>query len=259
MSRGIPPEAADVLGRPDIWRGISRDSALAWLSSGRVVVMYTNYGFRSVAWFGPDSPFFHTSGPYDYAALRYFIFAGGVAGGTPAGAKGGIARKPRKQEASQEQEDEEERIPLEQGEEFEEMEEVGPSGGKPNPFLKTTGQVALGIAKVPPKPEIPKQPIPPKPEIPKPPELVKPEIPKIPDKPALPEVPKVPDLPKPPKLPIEIQLVDAGGKPIAGAKYSMVLPDQSRKQGKSDASGFIRVPDNLLPGEVELILEELGG
>ena len=266
MSWGKPPDSFVILSCPEQWRGISRDAALLWIRSGRLVVIYQNCGFTATDWFNSASPFYMGDRPYDYGALRYFIFVG-------AGANGGQGRRPgagRKSESSKtkaKESEEWESEPAEIDEELETEEVIAPKHvpGKilaakpPKPTLP--GQ--------PPKPTIPDLPpkhtlpdLPPKPtlpDLPPKPALDIPEIPKPPDLPRPPElkVPEIPPLPKPEKRPIEIKVVDALGAPLAGAKYSLVLPDQSRKQGVVGSDGFIRVPDNLFPGEVELILEDL--
>ncbi|MDB5105355.1 MAG: hypothetical protein JWP91_3044 [Fibrobacteres bacterium] len=57
-----------------------------------------------------------------------------------------------------------------------------------------------------------------------------------------------------PKHPIEFRLTDGAGKSIADAEYEVVLPDGTVRRGKSDADGFVRIPDNLHPGEARLKL-----
>lgn len=58
------------------------------------------------------------------------------------------------------------------------------------------------------------------------------------------------------KRPIEIELADEKGGAIAFAPFRLKLPDGSVKQGKSDAKGFIRIPDNEQTGDMELVLTD---
>ncbi|GEM_PF-1869672 len=52
--------------------------------------------------------------------------------------------------------------------------------------------------------------------------------------------------------PIEFQLTDAMGKPMPGISYRVILPDGTGREGKSEKDGFIRLPDNMHPGEAKL-------
>lgn len=58
------------------------------------------------------------------------------------------------------------------------------------------------------------------------------------------------------KHPIEIKLVDGGGKAMPEAGYRIKLSNGQELKGKSDAEGFIRIPDNMQGGELELILTD---
>ncbi len=58
------------------------------------------------------------------------------------------------------------------------------------------------------------------------------------------------------KFPIEIELQSSLGKPLANQAYTLILSDGESIEGVSDAQGFIRHPDNEVPGEVELLLRE---
>jgi hypothetical protein len=65
----------------------------------------------------------------------------------------------------------------------------------------------------------------------------------------------VPGANKPkPKLPIEFQLTDAQGLPMAGVAYEVILPDGKAVSGISDSAGLIAFPDNIHPGEAKLKL-----
>jgi hypothetical protein len=54
--------------------------------------------------------------------------------------------------------------------------------------------------------------------------------------------------------PIEIQLVNPKGKPLANRAYRMALPDGTQVQGQSDPDGFIRLPENTQAGEMDFAL-----
>lgn len=128
---------------------------------------------------------------------------------------------------------------------------------------------------VPTIPTLPEMPtLPTVPTVPTLPDLpTVPTVPTLPDLPTVPTLPTVPDLPTVPavgalptlpdipaaarlstkeKRPIEIALVDADDKPLAATAFRLKLPDGSVKEGKSDADGFIRIPDNELSGDMEL-------
>lgn len=227
---GRPPSVDILLGTPQSWVRLGREDAVRFCRTLPVAVAYLNLGQSVSAWLSPESPFYQASGPYDYASLRYFLFGGSPGTGTAGGGRG-RPQKATKADAAEEMEP----VPADAFESWEETAE---------------GAATVSPAKPPspaPRPGLPKpSPIPPAPGLPSQPEL-----------PGFEEAPELPGIPAPEKLPIEIRLVDALGKPMADARYSLLLPDRSRKQGKTDASGFIRLPDNTLPGEVDLVLEGL--
>jgi hypothetical protein len=105
-----------------------------------------------------------------------------------------------------------------------------------------------GIPGIPGLPQVPG--IPGLPGIPAVPGL---DIPKVPELPTVPKLPELPALPKK-KIPIEFQLLDDLETPLAGRPFQLTLPDGSVKEGKVDAQGFIRVPDNTQEGESLLVL-----
>jgi hypothetical protein len=57
---------------------------------------------------------------------------------------------------------------------------------------------------------------------------------------------------------VEIQLVDAGGKPVPGMAYEIKLPDGSVQSGKLDALGKAR-REEIIPGQCEVRFPELDG
>ena len=57
---------------------------------------------------------------------------------------------------------------------------------------------------------------------------------------------------------IEIQLVDAGGKPVAGMAYEIKMPDGSKQAGKLDVLGRAR-HEQIVPGQCEVRFPELDG
>jgi hypothetical protein len=68
---------------------------------------------------------------------------------------------------------------------------------------------------------------------------------------------------KPPITPkeltwVEIQLVDAAGKPVPGMAYEIKLPDGSIQSGKLDALGKAR-REEIIPGQCEVRFPELDG
>ncbi|MBW8890390.1 MAG: hypothetical protein JF616_21765 [Fibrobacteres bacterium] len=66
----------DPISNPGAWRPISREEALRLRDGGNVMVVHSGPGFPVALPFGPDSPFSLSSGPYDYASLRYFVANG---------------------------------------------------------------------------------------------------------------------------------------------------------------------------------------
>jgi hypothetical protein len=57
---------------------------------------------------------------------------------------------------------------------------------------------------------------------------------------------------------IEIQLVDAGGKPVPGIAYEIKLPDGSLQSGKLDALGKAR-REQIVAGQCEVRFPDLDG
>lgn len=57
---------------------------------------------------------------------------------------------------------------------------------------------------------------------------------------------------------VDIRLVDAEGKPVAGAKYRIELPDGRVLEGTLDENGLAGV-DGIDPGECTLTFPELEG
>ena len=54
------------------------------------------------------------------------------------------------------------------------------------------------------------------------------------------------------KKPIEFELLDGDGKPMPDLAFEVILPDGTAQKGKTDAEGWIRFPDNIHDGEVQL-------
>lgn len=276
---GRPPSAEILLGTPQSWARLGREDAVRYCRMLPVAVVYSNFGYTQSAWFGPGSPFYMVDGPYDYGSLRYFAMASG-GGSMIWGKGGGTSKRPKQGEAPVEEDPE--GIP---SEEFEPLEEA--------PVAPTPPKPAMPAAPSVPKPTLPTKPaIPKAPQVPQPPKLPeRPEIPQVPDLPPnpqlpglpqVPEVPQVPQVPQAPglppvpglpatpalpeipplpaaakkKIPVEIALVSSQGKPLADTAYTLVFPDGKKREGRSDAQGMIKAPDNEQEGEVELILPE---
>lgn len=72
-----------------------------------------------------------------------------------------------------------------------------------------------------------------------------------------PPAPK-PDDPKPTKTWIEFDVLDENGDPLADEKWEAVLPDGTKKNGKTDSKGVVRFED-IDPGLVEFRLPERDG
>ena len=75
---GRPPSIDILLGTPRLWTRLGREDALRLCRTMPVAVAYVNLGQWVSAWLSPESPFYTAYGPYDYASLRYFLFAGGI-------------------------------------------------------------------------------------------------------------------------------------------------------------------------------------
>lgn len=58
------------------------------------------------------------------------------------------------------------------------------------------------------------------------------------------------------KHPIAIRLIDVEDNVLPQRAFRLKLPDGEIKEGKSDAEGFIRFPDNEQTGELELVLTD---
>ncbi len=77
------------------------------------------------------------------------------------------------------------------------------------------------------------------------------------DKPAPPPAPP-PPRPTKKKTWIEIELVDDKGKPMAGERYRIVLPDGSQDEAKLDSKGRALI-SNLDPGECQISFPDIDG
>ena len=78
-----------------------------------------------------------------------------------------------------------------------------------------------------------------------------------PDDPA-PEQPAAGEAPSKKVSWIEILLVDANDKPVAGEPYKITLPDDSVKEGTLDDQGFARV-DGCDPGTCKVTFPQMDG
>ena len=67
-----------------------------------------------------------------------------------------------------------------------------------------------------------------------------------------------PDDPTQKKVWIEILLVDANDKPVAGEPYRITMPDNSVKDGTLDSNGFARV-NGIDPGTCKVTFPQLDG
>lgn len=88
-------------------RPISREDAIRLCRTHAVVVEYDNGGIRSARVFDPTSPFYLSSGPYDYRSARYFL-ANGSGGRGLVGGQGPARPKPKPRDGAPEAQEVEE-------------------------------------------------------------------------------------------------------------------------------------------------------
>lgn len=263
---GRPPSVDTLMGTPRIWVRLGREDAVRFCRTLPVAVVYENLGQWVSTWLSQESPFYLASGPYDYVNLKYFLFGGSL--GTGAGT-GGSGARPRKETKTPETEGEA-ASPAEDSEFLEEPAETeAPSASqakltakpsRPGPPNHPTIPLAIQGPEVPQAPKIP--------EVSGPIEVI--DLPEadIPDV-AVTEADAagtaLPDLALPARpaerkpSPVEIRLVSPKGLPLAETGFTLTFPDGSRLEGKSDARGFIKAPDNDQPGRVKLVLAGFGG
>jgi type VI secretion system secreted protein VgrG len=55
---------------------------------------------------------------------------------------------------------------------------------------------------------------------------------------------------------VEVELVDEAGKPVAGARYEVTLPDGSVASGTLDAKGLVRI-EGFEPGDCKVTFPDL--
>jgi hypothetical protein len=84
-----------------------------------------------------------------------------------------------------------------------------------------------------------------------------PVVPLLPDKPEKTPGPPVPR-PAPQKAQawVAIELVGEDGKPIPGARYRLLLPDGSIREGRLDSRGTVHV-DGIVPGQCKVSFPDL--
>jgi hypothetical protein len=227
------------MGRDRVqWQSVGRSEALRACLTRRVVVVHRSASGDVATLFESRNRFFRSDGPFRYDNLRYFVFTG--------------VSSPKLKA-----------VKIDRPSETEALEPMEAETGEP---------ISLGspTARIPPKPKpfkIPELPTLPTLDIPTIPDL--PTLPGIPKVPGFPEIPQIPGFPEIPTLPvvpeldlelaedkafipIEYRLLDGKGNPMPPTPFKITLPDGTVESGKSDADGFIRVPDNTQQGQAKL-------
>jgi hypothetical protein len=256
-------DATEITRDRSRWVPIGRGDAVRFCRTLPVVVVHRIQSREAASWLDGDLRFFKSDGPYLYEGLRYFLYTGALHARKLIGLK--LQPKP-------------------EAEELEPMEALDVSGELLNLGSPDLKKPAPPKAPAPPKlpdlpskqdaalPDLPAKPelsIPDLPSLPSMPELSIPAPPKLPEPPQVPELPEIPSLPEIPALPgielalleekkelipIEYRLLDGLGNPMPPTPFRVTLPDGSVRTGKSDAEGFVRVPDNTLKGQARLEL-----
>jgi hypothetical protein len=265
-------DAAEIGRDRTRWRQVSRVEALRGWRDKPVAVVHRGLSRDNASWFKPANRFFRADGPFLYDGLRYFQYVG-------AGSFGDSSLKKSLGQLSKPPEAE-----LEPMDAFDmntgEFLALGSPAAKvpkkplaPKPpslpeVPKPPSIPELDLPEIPEIPEIPTLPeIPGIPDLPTLPEFAIPKVPEIPAVPGVPQIPGLPDIPdlpdvpvidielsNAPLIPIEYRLLDGKGNPLPPTAFKVTLPDGTFKTGKSDAEGFIRIPDNKQKGQAKLEL-----
>jgi hypothetical protein len=284
-----PPDPADVARDWVRWRPVRREEAMRACGLRPVAVLHRVHGREAGEWLHPHSRFFRTDGPFLYEGLRYYVYTGAEMGKLK-----GLKILPPGEEEAWEEAEETEPIPLGSPtskvpptpkkyaipptpkSDFPDLPDIPDIPDIPDlpkipdlPELPTIPDLPTlpGLPEIPTIPTLPGLELPTVPGLPEMPTIPGlPEVPPIPGLPGMPAIPAIPDaalaaaeaLADKPKIPIEYRLLDGKGNPLPPTPFKVTLPDGTVKTGKSDAQGFIRIPDNTQTGQAKLEILDPG-